>query len=81
MPECPYCGDGFEDIRVHQMKCVAEQVAQEQRKVIFGIAREIEERDNEDKFEDIVDQLQYSSFSFPTEMKKTLEEEMNELEI
>lgn len=80
MPECKYCGENFDAIHIHKMKCVAEQVSEEQAKNIEGIADEIESisrvYEHGHLYEDVVEQLRWIAEKHQEELSDELEEEV-----
>lgn len=77
--ECPYCGEQVDRFGLHRMQCIAEQVVEEQVKVIDGIADELEARDDvDDHLQDVIEQLRHCAKRFPNEMRNELTEEVED---
>jgi len=76
MAECPYCGDDYFAIDIHRMRCVAEQVAEEQAKSLKGVADEIEAQSPDGEYEDVVEQLRWMADAHQEELSETLQEEV-----
>lgn len=76
MSECAYCGEEADHLELHRMKCVAECVAEEQAKVLQGIADELKCREDlDDHLREVIDQLQFCADGFPDELGDELQTE------
>ena len=58
------------------MRCVAEQVAEEQAKSLNGVADEIEAQSPEGEYEDVIEQLRWMADAHQEELSDTLKEEV-----